>query len=471
MAEYKLNSNLEKSKVFTVNRSMLVNRIDPIYYNSDLTKYNVFFESVKLSKVVQLFKSGIGAGKREQAKDDKGIIQIRPTNIDKNGLLKFDKNVYLPHDFKADRLEVGDVLFNNTNSQELVGKTAILVEQFEFFYSNHITRIKVYSDLILPEYLWILLNIYQSSKIFYAICTNWNNQSGIGLELLKSLPIPLPPKDIQQQIVGIYNYARTQKLQKVKQTEDLLASIDTFLLNELGINLPKQDNSLEARVFTTNFSEVSGGRFDSEFYTIYNKEVLSSIESCLFSTEKIKKYCSFIPGYAFSSNDYIEHSDCHLITIKNISKNTINLKDVTYLPNHFYETYNRYRILKGDLLIAMTGATIGKVGIYENDKKALLNQRNGIIKSDELNTYYLLNLLNTEIYQSIILKNSVGGAQPNISETDITKIRIPIPPLEKQNEIAEHIKSIRQKAKSLQEEASSALEEAKQQIEQIILGE
>ena len=119
----------------------------------------------------------------------------------------------------------------------------------------------------------------------------------------------------------------------------------------------------------------------------------------------------------------------------------------------------------------MTGATIGKVGIFENDTKALLNQRNGIIRSDEMDTYFLMNLLNTSIYQKLILKNSVGGAQPNISETAITNLPIPLPPIEKQNEIAAHISQIRAQAKQLQADAAQVLDSAKAEIERMILGE
>ena len=242
------------------------------------------------------------------------------------------------------------------------------------------------------------------------------------------------------------------------------------MLNELGITLPEKDNSLEARIFTTNFSEVVGGRFDGEFYTEYNKSLLKSIKNSFYQLDKIRNNCEFISGYAFSSETYVENSDCILITIKNISENGIDLKNVTYLPNEYYEYYKRFIINKNDLLIAMTGATIGKVGIYEEDLKALLNQRNGIIKSDKMNTYYLMNLLNTDLYQTLILRNAVGGAQPNISETDIMKLQIPLPPLEKQNEIAEYIASIRANAKALQQEAEQILAEAKNQVEQMILG-
>ena len=61
-----------------------------------------------------------------------------------------------------------------------------------------------------------------------------------------------------------------------------------------------------------------------------------------------------------------------------------------FLPNDYYETYERFQIKENDLLIAMTGATIGKVGIYEDVQNALLNQRNGIIRSNDVNTYFII---------------------------------------------------------------------------------
>lgn len=105
------------------------------------------------------------------------------------------------------------VLFNNTNSQEWVGKSAYFAneENRKKYTSNHITAIDVDRSKILPEYLWAILNMYQRHKVFYSICTNWNNQSGIGLDLLKSLHIPLFTDDRkeslrrQQQIVDRIN--------------------------------------------------------------------------------------------------------------------------------------------------------------------------------------------------------------------------------------------------------------------------
>jgi type I restriction enzyme S subunit len=185
---YSLPQHIDPNKIFIVNRSELQGRIDPLFYASDLNKFNTgIYKSSCLKNVISNLKSGIGAGKQYQSNETDGIIQIRPTNIDENGFLKFDKNIYIPKNEDNIKLEIDDVLFNNTNSQELVGKTAILKESKELSCSNHITRIRVHRNIIIPDYLWIILNVYQKNKIFYSICTNWNNQSGIGIDLLKSI--------------------------------------------------------------------------------------------------------------------------------------------------------------------------------------------------------------------------------------------------------------------------------------------
>ncbi|MFQ5962866.1 MAG: restriction endonuclease subunit S [Candidatus Scalinduaceae bacterium] len=59
--------------------------------------------------------------------------------------------------------------------------------------------------LFCPEYLTIILNIYQKHKIFFTICTNWNNQSGVNVELLNTTKIPIPSLNIQQKIVDEVN--------------------------------------------------------------------------------------------------------------------------------------------------------------------------------------------------------------------------------------------------------------------------
>lgn len=220
------DNSLQK-RVFTTQFSEIGGgRLDPLSLKNNISDFLTGkYDSEKMKNIVLSFKSGFGAGKQDQVLDDSGIIQIRPTNIDEQGTLKFDKNVYLPVDVsysESDYINVDDILFNNTNSQEWVGKTAILKEELQLLYSNHITKITVNKDVAVPDYIWLILNSYQKNKIFYSICTNWNNQSGVGLDLLRSLPIPLPPLEKQNEIAQHIQSIRDQAKQLKNDAKTIL---------------------------------------------------------------------------------------------------------------------------------------------------------------------------------------------------------------------------------------------------------
>ena len=196
------SNNELKDRIFIVKRNFIEERIDPLYYYAEIDKFMHSTYSERLSSLVSSFENGFSVGRQNQVEEEKGILQIRPTNIDNHGRLKYDKNVYVPEVEDVPFVKSGIVLFNNTNSQEWVGKTAYFAneEKRNVYTSNHITTIEVDRSKVLPEYLCAILNIYQRHKVFYSICTNWNNQSGIGLDLLKSLHIPLFTNDRRESL-------------------------------------------------------------------------------------------------------------------------------------------------------------------------------------------------------------------------------------------------------------------------------
>lgn len=230
--------NSLSNRIFTVQASELSGgRFDALQYKSllkdlILTRKDV----VDLSRIVLDMKSGIGAGKQDQSNEDEGIIQIRPTNMYKMGKLNFTKNVYIKSEMNTLIVKRGDVLFNNTNSQDLVGKTAYYDLDEVMSCSNHITRIVVDQEIISPKYLSLLLNLYQHNKVFYYLCINWNNQSGIGQDILRKLPIVLPSMSKQQEIVNHIDHIRATAAQLQQEADEILASakqqIENMILGE-----------------------------------------------------------------------------------------------------------------------------------------------------------------------------------------------------------------------------------------------
>ncbi len=81
----------------------------------------------------------------------------------------------------------------------------------------------------------LIFNAYQTNKVFYSICTNWNNQSGIGLDLLKSLKIPVPPlkkqTEIANHITKIRNQAKQLQQQAKTKLEQAKKEVETMILH------------------------------------------------------------------------------------------------------------------------------------------------------------------------------------------------------------------------------------------------
>ena len=138
-------------------------------------------------------------------------------------------------------------------------------------------------------------------------------------------------------------------------------------------------------------------------------------------------------GYAFRSKDY-SHKGIAIVRISDIQEGKIYIKDSARIPES--KANLNYKIGKGDLLIALSGATTGKVGVFVSDEVALQNQRVGNfkIKNEKILTSGYRNYFILSLRKQIELA-AYGGAQPNISTSELEEFNIPLPPLNEQNRI------------------------------------
>jgi type I restriction enzyme S subunit len=138
-------------------------------------------------------------------------------------------------------------------------------------------------------------------------------------------------------------------------------------------------------------------------------------------------------GFAFKSRDFLEEGTHGVVKIKNISEDTVNIKDTQFISKETASsTDERFLINSGAVLIAMTGANVGKIGIVpKTDKTLWLNQRVGMFKEKvEYGKYFIFFLLSSKKYQRILKNIAKGTAQPNISSSEIESIEIVLPPLQ-----------------------------------------
>jgi type I restriction enzyme S subunit len=143
----------------------------------------------------------------------------------------------------------------------------------------------------------------------------------------------------------------------------------------------------------------------------------------------IGEYLKSTGGYAFQSSEWTENG-CPVIKIKDIQEdNTLNMSDMSKVINNT-TVDSKFEGKAGEVVIAMTGATIGKIAIVPYFKdKIYVNQRVGIFKSENpiQKLPFLINSLNQVHFRQSIFKLANGAAQPNISNEQINSIKIIMP--------------------------------------------
>lgn len=176
--------------------------------------------------------------------------------------------------------------------------------------------------------------------------------------------------------------------------------------------------------------------------------------------------CELVGGFAFKSenlsdiklnNDYLP-----VVKIGNIQFEKINTGNIQY--HKYSNDLKKYLINKNDILVAMTGATVGKVGLSSSGN-LFLNQRVGIIKEGRrILKGYLITLLKQEDFYNYCQITAWGGAQGNISPEQILEYKIPLPPKEIQEKIVKELEKLEEK----EEKIDSHLFDAENKIKKFL---
>jgi len=194
------------------------------------------WEVVRLGDLVNQgilwMKNGFPQGKHNQS--GKGIIHLRPFNINEDGDIDISQKKFVDPPQKSQYWVLpGDVIFNNTNSEELVGKTAYFDLHGNFVISNHMTIIRVVrTGIIETYYLARYLHQLWRQGLFRKMCRRHVNQASVSLERLKRLSVPLPPLSEQRAIAEILR-AVDRKIEAEEARQRALEALFRTLLHDL----------------------------------------------------------------------------------------------------------------------------------------------------------------------------------------------------------------------------------------------
>lgn len=463
---YQVPQHIDKNKIFIIKRSEIEGRLDPkmALYNQE--SHNTQYHKIQLKKLL-LKAPQYGAGESGVTrKSYQEPRYIRITDIDSNGIVN-SKELGATANNIEDKyiLNDGDILF--ARSGATVGKTYLhKTKPYMCFYAGYLIRFVVNTSLILPEYLFAYtqLPIY---KKWIAAIQRPSAQPNINAEEYQSLEIPLPNLDIQHYICNIIKNGYLTKQKKEAEAQKLLDSIDGYILNELGITMPKSDLNLKERIFFCNFKQATGGRLDPKFNNQWQK-----LKSLQCNYPKVT-----LADVVFNSGQYGANETA--IDYKEGDTRYIRITDVDDLgclkENNKVTCKNieqNYMLHKNDLLFARSGS-VGKCYIHKRISEPAIFAGyliRFIINAAIINPDYLFYYCNCSLYKYWVDTIQRPAVQANINSEEFRQIIIPLPPMAKQQEIADHITALRHQAAQLQQEGKEALEKAKQEVEQMILG-
>jgi restriction endonuclease S subunit len=155
--------------------------------------------------------------------------------------------------------------------------------------------------------------------------------------------------------------------------------------------------------------------------------------------------CDFVSGYAFESTDFSPNKGAKSIKITNVGVGDFVEVDSDYLPESFYEKHKRYSAIKGDIAIALTRPIIDsgiKVCLVpETYNNALVNQRVALVRplQTKAEKYFIYHYLSSPIVVEYVKEKSKTLMQPNLSIKDLGLLAVPLPTLEEQLTIVKAI--------------------------------
>jgi len=365
---------------------------------------------VRLRDLIREAQPGFACGER----DPRGVVQLRMNNVDTQGKFVWDTVLRVPvaHGMvERFRLEPGDVLFNNTNSTELVGKSALFHGYSEpVVYSNHFTRLRTNPDALLPAFLAAWLTHQWQRGVFAGICNRWIGQSAVKADKLLTLFVPLPPLAEQRRIVAALSEkiaavekARTAAEERRKAVKSLPAAFRRQAFPSPAVPLPKgwrliRLQELSNRIDYGYTAAADPARDSPRFLRI------TDIQDGIVVWDRV-------PGCLINSEDT-----------------------------------EKYRLCAGDIVFARTGATTGKSYLIDDPPLAVFASYLIRVRAltDLVLPDFLYSFFQSDWYWQRIAAGVRGGAQGGFNASMLGDLMVPCPSLDEQYAIASRLRKYTQ---------------------------
>ena len=353
-----------------------------------------------------------------------GIPVIRGNNLSTGGEKFKDQGFVFITRKKADELNCyaikNDLIFTAVGT---IGQVGIIDEKLkydEYIISNKQLRVRFDNNKITPLFAYYWFSSYWIQKLILQRNVG-STVPLINLSVLKGLPITLPKSiNVQNKIVEVLeNISLKIELNNRINTE--LEAMAKTLYDYWFVQFDFPTPSPLGRAGEGIPYKTSGGKM------VWNEELKREIPEG-WEAGTIGNYCKSTGGFAFKSSWWSDKG-LKVVKIKDIQENnTINLTDLSFADIPIDKIGINFLAKPGNVLIAMTGATVGKFAIVPFTAEPLfVNQRVGYFNLGDNpieKLPFLINSLNQKYFREAIFTLASGAAQPNISNEQINDIQL-----------------------------------------------
>jgi len=369
----------------------------------------------------------------------RGVPHLRPFNVNERGEISLHQIKYVPPPPENSPywLRKGDIIFNNTNSEELVGKVAYFDYEGKFVLSNHMTIVRIQDPRVLNNVwlAWWLLHLWHQG-FTQTLARRHVNQASISLSRLRSIPIPLPPLPEQRAIAHVLRAvqeAREATERVIAALRDLKRSLMRHLFTYGPVPVDAADQ--------VALQDTPIGPLPAHWRVTRLGEV----------AEK--------PQYGYTTSAIHKPIGPKFLRITDIQNDRVHWPSVPYCVIE-EDLLAKYRLQKSDILFARIGATTGKTYLVRKCPKAvfasyLIRVRT---QADQLLPEYLYFFTHTSQYWHQINAAKGGRLKHGINIPILTALRLPLPPLDEQRQIARILQTVDRKIEA-EEARKEALEE------------
>lgn len=473
--KFSISNSLNKDKIFLLNKNEIEKRLDPQFYKKEFKD--------NLAKIVKSPYKRLGdivKFSNETWNQTKYFASTFPY-IEISEIDTVSGEILNIHEVEKDKapsrakmiVRENDILISTTRPNR--GAISLIKKENDFSIASN--GFSVIREILDPKiHRGFLFSILRQQFLLmqFEQRSSGGNYPAITQEELSNTIIPIPNEKIQNKVTSIFENYLIRKKQNDTEAEKLLASIDDYLLHELGITLPPPpDNSLKKRLFFSTIKSISGVRFDPYFHQKYFEEVACSIRKAKFAVSSLKNQLSFIES-GVRPQGGVSNYDEGILSFGGEHVNNfceVEVKTPKYIPNEFHKIFSKTETKLNDILIVKDGATTGKVGIINKQEYIghNINEHVFLLRpTNSVDAIYLVNYLNSSFFQTLLKKIITGATVTGITKNAVKAMPFIVPPRSKQIEIAEHITEIRKKAKKLKEKTKAEMEKAGKEIERIL---